>query len=87
MCFVHVCLSTVPEDLPYEQLISDAHELFQLYPPSELADEAEFEYENRFGFYMDMVAQKPKTWIVSFVISELNSSLLVPIDLQFYLVL
>ena len=55
MCFVHVCLSTVPEDLPYEQLISDAHELFQLYPPSELADEAEFEYENRFGFYRDIV--------------------------------
>lgn len=52
MCFVHVCLSTVPEDLPYEQLISDAHELFQLYPPSELADEAEFEYENRFGSYL-----------------------------------
>jgi len=45
MCFVHVCLSNVPEDLPYEQLISDADDLFQLYPPSELAKEAEFEYE------------------------------------------
>ena len=55
MCFVHVCLSAVPEDLPYEQLISNAHELFQLYPPSELADEAEFKYENRFGFYRDIV--------------------------------
>lgn len=47
MCFIHVLLSKVPHQLPYETLIHDAHKLFKDFPPTDLADDAEFEYENR----------------------------------------
>lgn len=40
MCVIHSLLSKIPEDLPYEQLISKAGDLYLLYPPSEIANEA-----------------------------------------------
>ena len=47
MCFIHVLLSKMPPNLPYELLIERARELFIMYPPSLLAPEADFEYERR----------------------------------------
>ncbi|XP_051551050.1 TBC1 domain family member 20-like isoform X2 [Myxocyprinus asiaticus] len=40
MAMVHHLLSRIPEDLPYETLISQAGDLFVQFPPSELAREA-----------------------------------------------
>lgn len=40
MASVHHLLSQIPQDLPYETLISRAGDLFVQFPPSELAREA-----------------------------------------------
>lgn len=40
MAMVHHLLSQIPQDLPYETLISKAGDLFVQFPPSELAREA-----------------------------------------------
>lgn len=40
MASVHHLLSQIPQDLPYETLISRAVDLFVQFPPSELAREA-----------------------------------------------
>uniref|UniRef100_A0A1A7Y2K0 TBC1 domain family member 20 n=1 Tax=Iconisemion striatum TaxID=60296 RepID=A0A1A7Y2K0_9TELE len=40
MAMVHHLLSHIPQDLPYEVLISQAQELFSQYPPSLLAKQA-----------------------------------------------
>ncbi|XP_053391430.1 TBC1 domain family member 20-like [Mercenaria mercenaria] len=40
MCILHGLLSKIPDDLPYEQLIVRAGELYQKYSPDELAHEA-----------------------------------------------
>lgn len=40
MAMVHHLLSQIPQDLPYEMLISRAGDLFVQFPPSELAKEA-----------------------------------------------
>lgn len=40
MAMVHHLLSQIPQDLPYETLISRAGDLFVQFPPSELAREA-----------------------------------------------
>lgn len=37
MAMMHHLLSRIPEDLPYETLISRAGDLFVQFPPSELA--------------------------------------------------
>uniref|UniRef100_A0A8C2WHI4 TBC1 domain family member 20 n=1 Tax=Cyclopterus lumpus TaxID=8103 RepID=A0A8C2WHI4_CYCLU len=42
MAMVHHLLSQIPQDLPYETLISRAGDLFVQFPPSELAREAGF---------------------------------------------
>lgn len=39
MASVHHLLSQIPQDLPYESLISKAGDLFVQFPPSELAKE------------------------------------------------
>ncbi|XP_047203715.1 TBC1 domain family member 20 [Girardinichthys multiradiatus] len=41
MAMVHHLLSQIPQDLPYETLISRAGDLFVQFPPSELAREAD----------------------------------------------
>ncbi|MBN3303480.1 TBC20 protein, partial [Amia calva] len=40
MASVHHLLSQIPQNLPYEELISTAHELFTCYPPTLLAKKA-----------------------------------------------
>ncbi|KAK3603414.1 hypothetical protein CHS0354_009393 [Potamilus streckersoni] len=40
MCIVHGLLSKIPQDLPFEQLISKAGDLYLQYPPSDLAYDA-----------------------------------------------
>lgn len=40
MAMVHHLLSQIPQDLPYETLISQAGDLFVQFPPSELARKA-----------------------------------------------
>ena len=45
MPFVHSLLSKMPDDLPFEQLISHAGDLFVQYPPKALAKEAEEHYQ------------------------------------------
>lgn len=40
MASVHHLLSQIPQDLPYESLISKAGDLFVQFPPSELTKEA-----------------------------------------------
>ncbi|CAH1270126.1 TBCK [Branchiostoma lanceolatum] len=44
MTMVHHTLSRLPEDLPFEHLVSRAGDLFIQYPPSMLAKEAELEF-------------------------------------------
>lgn len=39
MAMMHHLLSRIPDDLPYETLISRAGDLFVQFPPSELARE------------------------------------------------
>lgn len=47
MASVHHLLSQIPQDLPYETLISRAGDLFVQFPPSELAREAEQQQAER----------------------------------------
>ncbi|XP_050396764.1 TBC1 domain family member 20 [Patella vulgata] len=50
MCFIHSLLSRIPDNLPFEQLISKAGDLYLQFPPEDLASEAEFrsqENDNR----------------------------------------
>ena len=42
---LHCTLSKIPEDLPWETLISKAGDYFIQFPPSDLAAEAEFIYQ------------------------------------------
>ncbi|XP_030076730.1 TBC1 domain family member 20 isoform X2 [Microcaecilia unicolor] len=44
MASVHHLLSRIPQDLPYETLISQADELFQHHPPYDLAKQAALQY-------------------------------------------
>ena len=47
MCFIHSLLSKIPNDLPLEQLVTRAGDLFIQYPPQQLADEARcYRYSN-----------------------------------------
>ena len=41
MCILHGLLSKVPDDLPFEQLIIHAGDLFLLYPPEQLLADTE----------------------------------------------
>ncbi|XP_075032633.1 TBC1 domain family member 20 [Mixophyes fleayi] len=45
MASVHHLLSKIPQDLPYETLISKAGDLFVQFPPSELSREATQQYQ------------------------------------------
>ncbi|XP_077982869.1 TBC1 domain family member 20-like [Glandiceps talaboti] len=45
MTYVHSLLSKIPQDLPFENLISRAGDLFVQYPPSALAKEAQLLYK------------------------------------------
>ncbi|XP_070576069.1 TBC1 domain family member 20-like [Ptychodera flava] len=45
MTYVHSLLSKIPQDLPFEHLISRAGDLFVQYPPSALAKEAQLQYK------------------------------------------
>nr|XP_006010598.1 PREDICTED: TBC1 domain family member 20 isoform X2 [Latimeria chalumnae] len=47
MASVHHLLSQIPQDLPYETLISRTGDLFVQFPPSELAREAAQQYSQR----------------------------------------
>ncbi|CDQ76569.1 unnamed protein product [Oncorhynchus mykiss] len=47
MASVHHLLSQIPQDLPYETLISRAGDLFVQFPPSELAREAAQQYSQQ----------------------------------------
>ena len=40
MCVIHGLLSKIPDDLPFETLITQAYNLYQQYSPDELAHEA-----------------------------------------------
>jgi len=45
MPFVHSLLSKIPDDLPFELLITQAGDLFIQYPPNVLELEARLQYE------------------------------------------
>ena len=45
MPYIHSLLSKIPEDLPMEQLVTKAGDLFVQYPPSVMAKEAKLHYE------------------------------------------
>lgn len=47
MAMVYHILSQIPQDLPYETLISRAGDLFVQFPPSELAREAAQQYSQQ----------------------------------------
>jgi len=40
MCMLHSMLSKIPDDLPYEALIVQAHQLYTQHAPDDLAHEA-----------------------------------------------
>jgi len=47
MCIIHSILSKIPDDLPYEQLIVKAGELYNRYSPDELAHDAILEFKRQ----------------------------------------
>ena len=47
MCYIHSLLSKIPNNLPFETLVSHAGDLFIQYPPSELLPEAEQLFKQR----------------------------------------
>ncbi|XP_062445346.1 TBC1 domain family member 20 isoform X2 [Rhea pennata] len=67
MASVHHLLSQIPQDLPYETLISRAGDLFVQFPPSELAREAAQQQAERTAastfkdFELASVQQRPDT--------------------------
>ncbi|CAB1350817.1 unnamed protein product [Coregonus sp. 'balchen'] len=54
MAMVHHLLSQIPQDLPYEELITQAHCLFTLYPPSLLAKRAALQSRKRIKKHCDV---------------------------------
>lgn len=51
MCILHSILSKVPDDLPFELLISRAGDLFLLYPPDQLtADTDKYIEQQRYVY-------------------------------------
>ncbi|KAG7478285.1 hypothetical protein MATL_G00078970 [Megalops atlanticus] len=67
MASVHHLLSQIPQDLPYETLISRAGDLFVQFPPSELAREAAQQYSQQTAastfkdFELASAQQRPDT--------------------------
>lgn len=57
MAMVHHLLSQIPQDLPYETLVSRAGDLFVQFPPSELAREAASHdrYSTLSGFHLRLL--------------------------------
>ena len=47
MCILHGLLSKIPDNLPYEQLIRKAGDLFLQYPPDVIEKEAAAVHERR----------------------------------------
>uniref|UniRef100_A0AAZ3RPI7 Zgc:63863 n=1 Tax=Oncorhynchus tshawytscha TaxID=74940 RepID=A0AAZ3RPI7_ONCTS len=60
MAMVYHILSQIPQDLPYEELITQAHCLFTLYPPSLLAKRARGDQQkSEKAFQMTTQQQRP----------------------------
>ena len=57
MPFVHSLLSKIPDDLPFELLITQAGDLFIQYPPNMLEHEAKIQYER-----WESLVVKPVIW-------------------------
>lgn len=49
MAMLHHLLSRIPQDLPYELLISQSQDLFRCYPPALLAKRPALQSRKRFG--------------------------------------
>uniref|UniRef100_A0A4W5PL73 TBC1 domain family member 20 n=1 Tax=Hucho hucho TaxID=62062 RepID=A0A4W5PL73_9TELE len=60
MASVHHLLSQIPQDLPYETLISRAGDLFVQFPPSELAREAAQQYTASTFKDFDLVSEQQR---------------------------
>ncbi|CAG2208229.1 GYP8 [Mytilus edulis] len=60
MCVLHCLLSKIPDNLPYEKLISDAGDLFLQYPPTQLANEALLAYKKKNDAIKGRRVQKQK---------------------------
>lgn len=78
MAMVHHLLSQIPQDLPYETLISRAGDLFVQFPPSELAREA--------ASHEQYLISKPNRYIYILTkenLAAVHPSLLVSNNLRF----
>uniref|UniRef100_A0A672ZBY0 TBC1 domain family member 20 n=1 Tax=Sphaeramia orbicularis TaxID=375764 RepID=A0A672ZBY0_9TELE len=65
MAMVHHLLSRIPDDLPYEHLITQSQHLFDLYPPSLLAKQASLQSRKSLSistfqaFHLSTLHQRP----------------------------
>ncbi|XP_043923646.1 TBC1 domain family member 20-like [Protopterus annectens] len=79
MASVHYLLSNIPQNLPYEDLISDAEHLFSCYPPSELAKQAALQHHKSIAissfqdFQLATSHQRPDTVLLKQRLEEANS--------------
>uniref|UniRef100_A0A8C8F9V9 TBC1 domain family member 20 n=1 Tax=Oncorhynchus tshawytscha TaxID=74940 RepID=A0A8C8F9V9_ONCTS len=66
MAMVHQLLSKIPQDLPYEELITQAHCLFTRYPPSLLAKRAALQSRNRSCqlYPTQCISSSSSSWLV-----------------------
>lgn len=58
MAIIHQFLSNVPDDLPFEQLLSRAVLIFDDYPPEEVAKDAAKDLKTEKGFYHKWFSSK-----------------------------
>nr|XP_057904076.1 TBC1 domain family member 20 isoform X2 [Doryrhamphus excisus] len=80
MAMVHLLLSRIPQDLPYELLISQSQELFHRFPPSSLAKRAELRSRKSRSmstfktFQLSTLHQRPDSVLQRLTTSSLSST-------------
>lgn len=60
MCVIHGLLSKIPDDLPFETLITQAYNLYQQYSPDELAHEAILNFNRQQSFAKARIQNHPR---------------------------
>lgn len=76
MAIIHHFLSNVPDDLPFEQLITKAVVIFNDYPPEDAARDAAKALQSQKGFRQKWLPRKPSSKFAVAVCHRMRNALL-----------
>ena len=74
MCVIHGLLSKIPDDLPFETLITRAYNLYQQYSPDELAHEAILNFKRQQRLVVQL-----STEICYIILTEIRPNKKIPV--------